>query len=334
MDGSSSVARQGSLAQPLEVDPILVPELPYAEVEDDGSGDGGDHSISFPNVPDFRVERMGDELRLTYGESGNTQFQMVIQDDGAFTVENEGAFGHHESAIGNLQQGWGTITQSSGEDSPPRILVFGDNAFSYMSRDTGRVVSLTPNGTLQFTQGDTSDSIPLPGWAFGQDGPPSVTNPDLLTGGEYENVTIDSVQTELESGQTFVVENLVITSQGALALPEEAESVNIYVRNSLILDGEDALLNDTRKAPKLNIFYSGTDEVQLRGGSMAYFTLYAPDADLRMNGGEESRTDFYGALVGRTIEVNQANFHFDLATLGIGKGTSGENLNILARTRY
>jgi hypothetical protein len=333
-DGSSSVARQGSLTQPLEVDKVVIPDLSDGDGDGSTGDDDGDHSITFPNVSDFRVEKVGDELRLTYEESGSTQFQMIIQDDGAFTIENESVFGHHESAIGNLQEGWGTITQSSGDDSPPQIIVLDDNAFMYNSRDVGRAVALSPDGTLHFTQGDTTDTLPLPGWAFGADGPPSVENPDVLTGGEYDTVTINAGQTELESGETFVVDSLEITSGGALALPEDAESVNIYVRNSLILDGDDALLNDTRKAPKLNIFYLGEDDVQLRGGSMAYFTLFAPDADLVLSGTESSKTDFYGALVGKTIEVSHANFHFDLATMGIGKGTSGEHLEILARPRY
>ena len=131
-----------------------------------------------------------------------------------------------------------------------------------------------------------------------------------------------------------MVENLEVTSSGALALPEDAESVNIYVRNRLILDGEEAVLNDTRKAPKLNIFYLGSESVQMRGGATAYFTLFAPEADLELSGTPNVRTEFYGALVGKSIDVNHANFHFDLATLGVGEGNSGGGFQVVARPRY
>lgn len=334
-DASSNIARQGSLTEPIEVPTVVVPDLSGGDGGDDSGDDSGDQSLTFPNVPNFRVERVGDELHLTYEESGRTEFQMVVQENGDFTIDASAPFNGTESAIGNIQQGWGTITQSAGQDTPTQLIVPGDNAFYFRSRDNHRIVGLDADGNLSYSQGGASDTVELPGWAFGTGGPPSLTNPDLLTGGEYENVTINADhQTELQSGETFVVENLEITSGGAIALPSDAETVSIYVKNRLVLDGDDTVLNDTRRAPKLNIFYLGDEKVELRGGSRAYFTLFAPDADIELSGTAQTSTDFFGALVGRNIELNHANFHFDLATMGIGQGGSGERYEVVAKPRY
>ena len=109
--------------------------------------------------------------------------------------------------------------------------------------------------------------------------------------------------------------------------------MTIYVTHSLSVEGEDALLNASRLAPNLKIYYTGEQDVNLSGGAHAFFTLVARDANISLKGPDGIRTQFFGALVGKDLEVKNAAFHYDTATSGIGTGTSGTSLSLLHRHR-
>lgn len=84
----------------------------------------------------------------------------------------------------------------------------------------------------------------------------------------------------------------------------------------------------------MKIYYTGTEPVTLAGGSEAYLTLIAPNAEILLRGDQQGvKTNFYGALVGQKVEVENANFLFDLSTKGIGTGARGYSLRLLNRHR-
>lgn len=326
-DGGSTIARQGALPQELDVPTITVPDLPDADV--DGDGEGGEGTVTNPDIP-FTVARSSSVTTLDLNVPGG--FSMVIQPDGSFTIDNV-----TETAFGNLSTGQSTINQPPDLDVPARMFIFGDSLFSFRSRDNARSVTVTDT-EITVVEGGVAYSMPVPGWLDGEgEGPagtPSVTNPEELVEGRYENVTINRGETDLVGGTTVVVENLDIITGGAMALPSGSEPVDVYVTGTLVVDGEDAILNNTRKAPNLNIHYMGDQEVQLSGGSRAYFTLYAPEADISLTGPPGAPTEFFGAIIGKNFNVSNANFHFDQATMGIGEGVTGESFSVLSRTRF
>ena len=59
---------------------------------------------------------------------------------------------------------------------------------------------------------------------------------------------------------------------------------------------------------KFQIQYAGTDGIKLNGGSQAAAMVYAPNADVSLNGGN----DFYGSIVAGTLKDNGgAKIHYD-----------------------
>lgn len=160
-----------------------------------------------------------------------------------------------------------------------------------------------------------------------------VDNPLELVPGSYDEVNIDAIGTNLADDGTYVIKRLNVTGNGSINLPSDCDNVTIYVTETLSVEGEDAILNATRSAPNLKIYYTGTDPVNLAGGSQAYFTLVAEDADISLVGPGANPTEFFGALVGKTLQVENANFHYDVATSGIGTGTDSSVLTLLSRHR-
>lgn len=115
---------------------------------------------------------------------------------------------------------------------------------------------------------------------------PSSENPPTLKDGSYKRVEVNSNhETTLQEGGIFVVEELEITDGGRLALDADSP-VTIYVTKRLIVDGENAIANSSKKPPNLKIYYLGDEDVNLAGGSEAYFTLVAPNANINLVGAD------------------------------------------------
>lgn len=165
----------------------------------------------------------------------------------------------------------------------------------------------------------------------------NVENPSTLENGRYGTVTIDDgTPTELEDG-TFVVKDLKITNGGQLKLGKVGETdkkAKIYVTGTIQVDGAEAIVNNTKLPPNLQIFYVGDDKVFLSGGSSAYFTLVAPHADIELKGmpGEQP-TKFFGALLGKHVTVENAEFHYDTEAEEVGTGQDGSKIYLLNRHR-
>lgn len=336
LDAVSTVGSATSLTEPLPTPDIVVPDIPHADVDGDGEPDGGDAggdgSTYELTGSDLTIGMTGVDIVIT---TDSPPFNIVIEPDGNYSFTHPNGFGNGDFTTGALMH-----STPIDVDVPARFIGTTDGSFQFVGQNSNQIVEFnaTAETIYRWAGGATWVSDTLPPWVFGNDAgsdePPSVTNPETLVDGEYKDVTINAGETIIVSEDRVVIENLVIESGGQLALPAGAESVDIFVTGNLTVSGRDALLNNTRKAPKLNLLYTGDQAVDLNGGASAYFTLYAPDAPVSLTGEPVDPTEFYGALVGSDVSVTDANFHFDQATLGIGKGVTADHFEVLARPRF
>lgn len=310
--GSTTVAREGVLSDPIALEEIVVPDIAGngSTSSSDPSGSGGGKaqkpvselgSSSFTIPGGLKVEWAGGHI--SFARSGETMDTMPV------------------SKLQSL------ISQAASENR--RVL---------LAEEDSDEVFVGPDGTLYYEPAHGSGHV---GQFSGElkevlnfgSSKQDAENPDSLAGDkEYGTVKIsDSTPTRLENG-VMVIENLEITSGGKLELPANGKAT-IYVTGKLTVEGENALLNSSKLPPNLKIYYTGADPVHLSGGSAAYFTLIAPDSDVLLQGEGSARTSFFGALVGKTVQVENADFFFDVATKGIGTGAQGFSLRLLNRHR-
>jgi hypothetical protein len=211
-------------------------------------------------------------------------------------------------------------------------IVLRQDGMSYYTNGSGTL----PSESATMLAGVIWGTTPPPGGTPGGGGGlPSVTNPTVLEPGFYDTVTVnDNFDAPLSSAGTYVIKNLIIEEGSHLTLPDNGVNAKFYVTESLRIRGVNAIANATLKPPKVKVFYTGDEAVDLSGGSRSYFTLVAPDADIHLKSpfGEQA-TEFFGALVGDTVDVTNANFHFDTATSGIGTGTMGSAVSLIQRHR-
>lgn len=327
MDSSSSVTRKGVLPNFLELDDIQIPETENPHDEDPFEQYTDSPPPAVPlgrmslSVDGEGIHMLSDGLNFEIQPNGD--FELRHDPGGALQVVT----GNYFLQQSELQEGRGEFTFLS------------PNGFRFVGQDAGRVLTFTPHdGNITYDDDGLANDTTMqaPDWLqnLGADGPPSVTNPVELPPGRYANVTIDSGTTQLVSKGAYVIDELDISNGGQLRLGADQKDVDIYVKRKLKVEGEDAILNATRKAPNLNLFYAGEEPVDLNGGSQSYLTLFAPGADVNLVGWDGARTEFYGALAGQNITVSNADFHYDLATLGIGKGVTRHYFVALARHRF
>lgn len=88
------------------------------------------------------------------------------------------------------------------------------------------------------------------------------------------------------------------------------DRTTIFVKNDLQLAGQ-GVVNLNGDPTRLTVFFTGS-QMSLKGGAQAFFEVYAPYADVVMNGNE----DFYGSFIGRTVTVGGTpQIHFNQGSL-------------------
>ena len=326
-DATSTINFTGSLNSLMNVPPIELPTVPLPDKGDFDDEDTSTTPVQLANT-NFNPPVAG-EMVIT-----RNCLTLKIKANGDFTATESGP---SSTCTGNIFDQ--SVTSANNEFSEPGAISFNP----FQIRGNWHHVLLDPStgviGAEDFGPGGdpiTSPPPPLvtgpmPGWMgpfLG--GPPSSTTGGTLPEGTYDDVTIDTTTTYLEDGGTYVFKDLTINGNGTLTLKEGASNVNIYVTGSISIQGEDAIVNETRLAPNLNIFYTGSDPVSLSGGAQAFHTLTAPNADVLLEGHNAS---FFGAIIAGNLEVRDANFFFDVATQGVGTGMAGTHLQMVARVR-
>ena len=328
VDAGSSVARKGVLPNLLELDDIQIPET-----ENPNSSEDPFEQYADSPPPTVSLGRM------SLSVDGNGIH--MLSDGLNFEIQSNGDFELRHDPGGALQVVTGNyfLKQAEAQMGRGEFTFLSPNGFRFVGQDAGRVLTYTPNdGNITYDDDGLANATTMqaPDWMqnLGSNLPPSVTNPVELAPGRYAKVTVDSGTTQLVTEGAYVIDELDVSNGGQLRLGADQKDVDIYVKRKLRVEGEDAVLNATRKAPNLNIFYSGEEAVELNGGSQAYLTLFAPEADVNLTGVNGNRTEFHGALAGRNITVSNADFHYDIATLGIGKGITRHYFVPLARHRF
>lgn len=348
--GETVIGNISSLQNPIELEDIEVPDLPP------GEGDGEEFEPEDPLITQTFYNLTVSPSAGGSISFGNSCFSMTVQPNGDFVAQEtpgSGYAGGNLSVKGNIHdiraggspivnqgphRSGGTGFELTVEDGVFHIAgswhQFSIDSSGQVSADGGPA-SQVGNGTTGYLATQTYSDAPdwLVYLMTGAGGGVHAENPNELVPGEYDSVTINSGTTRLADKGTYVIDNLTVGEDGELNLPADRGEVNIYVTGTLKVEGENAIANATRKAPNLNIFYLGSEPVQLIGGSKAFFTLMAPEADLNLSGTEEHTTDFFGALVGRSVKVDNARFHYDIATEGIGVGADASTIQLLSKHR-
>lgn len=93
-------------------------------------------------------------------------------------------------------------------------------------------------------------------------------------------------------------------------------SFNLYCASTITLNGA-GMVNNTGKAAKATIWgtkpSSGTQSVEINGSAAFVGTLYAPNANIQLNGA----SGFFGAVIGKTVTLaGSSDIHYDVQLAG------------------
>ena len=237
-------------------------------------------------------------------------------------------FGGDVGTNGNLE-GFGS-TQLHGTLSSPRTGVG--------TCSSGNVTAL--DGNLSQVSGgliSLSQTVPYPTPPTPNPLPPQTSDSFTKAGGcpagaSYCTVSSNGATITPPSASTKVtLGNVSVGNQAELHL-----AAGIYVVNSLsfgaqgtiIVDGPGPVIfqvagqnqdtpidftggsfvNSNYDSNKFQIFYGGTGEIKMVGGSGAAGVVYAPQAEVNLIG----NSGFYGALIGKTVsDLGNAGVHYD-----------------------
>jgi hypothetical protein len=158
---------------------------------------------------------------------------------------------------------------------------------------------------------------------------PPTTGVFKLAPGDYGNIAGGpggSKTIHLEGGGTYNINSLSLGSQVNVVIDccggvvinltgctaysgSPATSCSTYMAAPLTTSG-GSFTNSSYASTDLQILYGGPGTLQLRGNSGLAATVYAPNAHVETVG----TTDFYGAVIGNTIDwTGTANLHYDRA---------------------
>lgn len=329
-DATSSVGMTGTLAAKIDQPAITVPSMPNGP------------STTPPNTANPKTVYLKSPSGSTDtsitppGSSGGpvvlTHYCLTLKvyPDGKFTAREGGSGSEIQ---GDIQDGnYSTISPPSGGKPPLTILSYNpldirgnwhhvvyDPGSSSVSIDQSGITSPAPAPVIH---------AGLAPWIFYTAPAPAAVSPATLQPGKYDTVNVQGNMTSLVDGGVYVVKNLKVDALGKIYLGASFTNVKIFVTGNLNIDGAEAIVNDSRKPTALKIFYTGSNPVTVSGGSAAFASLYAPNAAVTLSGYGSA---FYGAISSKTLAIDSAKFHYDVATQGIGTGIDSSAFQLLAR---
>jgi Tfp pilus assembly protein PilX len=198
--------------------------------------------------------------------------------------------------------------------------------------------SATAGGTIDFGNGiidpgptlSGAPQVALPGvpacnttigWSTGTGitAPNNSFRNNALTGNGQDNITLSS------SGSPYCFQSISLSGQSTITA---TGPIQIYLTDASDLTG-GGLINSSGSPPlpsSLQIYSScsaaagcGTSSsggLKLTGGTNAYFTVYAPETNVKFN---SNPGNIYGSVVGGNIDLGGgAEFHYDDALAGTG----------------
>ena len=142
-----------------------------------------------------------------------------------------------------------------------------------------------------------------------------------LDPGTYDDLTgRGQAVIQLRPGKYYFNGDINMGGSSTLQLSTEPGKVEIYVMGNIKITG-GGIVNTTQD-PKRLIIYGGenTKEAVISGGTNSYFGLYAPNADIEIQGNSE----LFGALVGNSLTLNgTGQIHFDKSMTSVNGGGNG-----------
>lgn len=136
-----------------------------------------------------------------------------------------------------------------------------------------------------------------------------------LPPGNYGNVNMSGGKILTFSPGTYNLNSLVLSGNSQLQISPPGQVIlNIEGAGvSQALDLSGGTIANTSDTPlNLQIYYGGTDAIDLSGGSGSYAVVYAPNAPITISGGG----DWYGALLSKSFtDSGGSAVHFDRSLL-------------------
>jgi hypothetical protein len=140
----------------------------------------------------------------------------------------------------------------------------------------------------------------------------------LLVSGNYQldHLTMASANKLYVTGDAilYVTGDVDITGNASIEIANGA-TLQLYVGGASANLGGNGVINGSGNAT--NFFYKGlpaNTSLSISGNGTFTGMIYAPNAALNLNGGGNNTTDFVGAIVTNTADLNgHYNFHYDEA---------------------
>lgn len=134
----------------------------------------------------------------------------------------------------------------------------------------------------------------------------------ILDTGDYYLSGIANKDVLVRGNARLYVDGSISETGGKAITVANTGTLKMYVKGSISLSG-NAAVNTTADALRMQIYGLPTStDVSFGGNSEFTGLLYAPQADLRFNGGGGDRVDFMGAAIVGSAQLNgHYEFHYD-----------------------
>lgn len=258
------------------------------------------------------------------------RFGMAIIGSDEITLNNNVKTDSYDSSLGTYDQTKSNTYGNIGTNST-------DNGA--ISLKTGvkvnTVVTVGPNGTSSVVTGNgTYGSLNVPTSPFPFDpltaptptqnfGNVTLSGSSTLAPGGYGTVTIGNNSTLYLNKGDYVVTSIVATGQGTATIVVNSGPVNIYFSNKVDF-GQSTQLNVGGKPSDLTFWGTATaQKFNLGEGTIGYFLLYAPTAEITI----AQDSEIYGSFSGKELNIKQGvEIHFDRSLLTQGGGQGAVNI--------
>jgi Tfp pilus assembly protein PilX len=135
-------------------------------------------------------------------------------------------------------------------------------------------------------------------------------NAIILTPGSFGNLSLTGGATMHLTAGTYAINSIKLSGNSAIVIDSGPVIFNVAgtsVATPVDLTG-GSLTNSTLIPTNFQIFYAGSGNITITGGSQAAGLVYAPNASVKSAGG----TDWFGAVVANTItDTGGTSFHYD-----------------------
>jgi hypothetical protein len=209
-----------------------------------------------------------------------------------------------------------------------------------VSTGKGGAVAIGSNGTVGDQAWHTSGGQGMQPGAFTDDmnavfDPVEVpfTSGYVIPGGaESYTYVLGSGNYQLNSfgGKVLVQGDAVLHVTGSISFAGDDSleiapggSLQIFMSGSTASFAGNATWNESGSPLQLQYFgMPGNTSVSISGNGAFSGTIYAPSADLSLNGGGKDNYDFNGASISKTVHMNgKVQFHYDEALADYGLST-------------